>query len=227
MGYLMGMSTGIGQTLVGHPLDTMTVWQQNKNWEKLTIKNLYRGASVPMIFQGIYGSSVFGIYLHVNKYLKDNRGHSNRSDPWLSGLISGTLSGPILCICDSLKIRRQVSNCEESIFKTIKSGTRGITVTTLLEAPATCIYFGMYNELTNHVNMNPYLAGGISGVIAWISIFPLDTIKTRMQAQKISYRDAIKMGDFFEGIKMCVARSFICNSVAFGIYNFYKNLIDY
>lgn len=95
------------------------------------------------------------------------------------------------------------------------------------------------NEDTHQVAMKVLLCGGIAGVATWASIFPLDVIKTRLQAQskgactegrpllpsqtsrqelstcqltKEVYRNE-GMKVFYRGLGVCSSRAFIVNAV--------------
>ncbi|APA14294.1 hypothetical protein SS1G_11893 [Sclerotinia sclerotiorum 1980 UF-70] len=89
------------------------------------------------------------------------------------------------------------------------------------------------------------LCGGVAGVITWASIFPLDVVKTRLQAQilpstpvsetsalllgspqkrkgaleiaKIAYSNE-GMGVFFRGLGVCSLRAFIVNAAQWAAY---------
>lgn len=95
------------------------------------------------------------------------------------------------------------------------------------------------NEDTHQVAMKVLLCGGIAGVATWASVFPLDVIKTRLQAQpsgmypesrpllpsqasrqelgtfqmtKKVYRNE-GMIVFYRGLGVCSLRAFIVNAV--------------
>ncbi|KAI9643600.1 hypothetical protein NHQ30_008222 [Ciborinia camelliae] len=90
------------------------------------------------------------------------------------------------------------------------------------------------------------LCGGVAGVITWASVFPLDVIKTRLQAQtlppastsettsllpgsspqkrkgaleiaKLAYRNE-GMGVFFRGLGVCSLRAFVVNAAQWAAY---------
>ncbi|KAJ9134782.1 hypothetical protein NKR23_g9984 [Pleurostoma richardsiae] len=92
------------------------------------------------------------------------------------------------------------------------------------------------------------LCGGLAGIVTWASIFPLDVIKTRVQAQVFSAepatlgeagpllgsgrgqkrlgaieiaREAYREGGvrlFFRGLTVCSVRAFIVNAVQWAVY---------
>lgn len=198
MDFVFGIAVGWGQTLIGHPLDTYTVWKQTNS--TFPLKNLYRGITVPLACNSVYNSMLFGVYSQSYKFTENH---------WLSGAIAGLFGGPVLSLTDSVKIGLQTGQ------KSIQF--RGVLVTTLLESPANSIYFGLYQFLISS-NYPTYLAGGLAGLSAWASIYPLDVIKTRVQIGK-SYKEAIKIGGFSKGVLTCLIRAFLTNSFGFYIYD--------
>ena len=55
-----GIISGIGQTLSGHPLDTLKVIRQNKLVvEKMNLKRLYKGLTFPLIANATIMSSQY------------------------------------------------------------------------------------------------------------------------------------------------------------------------
>lgn len=89
----------------------------------------------------------------------------------------------------------------------------------------------MENEPEHQAAMKILLCGGIAGVISWASIYPLDVIKTRIQAEQsidlgsdevirksawAVAKDAYRQegaGIFFRGLGVCSVRAFIVNAV--------------
>lgn len=152
-----------------------------------------------------------------------------------------------------------------------EGGLRGLyfggTVTAIRDSVGYGFYFWSY-ELTSrwmdrwlrdsrHGNANAHggstaetakvlLCGGLAGVVTWVSIFPLDVIKTRMQAQAYSPGAAVhgertpligasgrRMGTiqiakeayqeggsrvFFRGLSVCSVRAFFVNAVQWATY---------
>jgi solute carrier family 25 carnitine/acylcarnitine transporter 20/29 len=68
-----------------------------------------------------------------------------------------------------------------------------------------------------------FLSGGLAGVAAWTSIYPIDVVKSRVQSSKhLSMGDAFidgwKQGgvrSFFQGFSTTVAKGFVCSGVTF------------
>lgn len=119
---------------------------------------------------------------------------------------------------------------------------RGLTITVLRDAPAHGMYFWTY-EFTRE-QLHPgcrksgqesfrtmLLAGGLAGVASWICSYPLDVIKTRIQAQsgpslKYSgildcFKQSVENEGFsvlWRGLGTAVARAFIVNGAIFTAY---------
>jgi len=99
------------------------------------------------------------------------------------------------------------------------------------------LYFGLYNSLklsfTHSDGTLPLwgqiMAGGTAGAMSWASIYPVDVVKTRMQAtsQFSSVRTCITtmlqkegVAAFFQGLTPCLVRSFPVNATVFFVYEF-------
>ena len=131
------------------------------------------------------------------------------------------------------------------IYRTF--GIRGLfqggTSVLLRDVPGFVTYFTSYEillDLGSHGsrdNVGPLatiIAGGLAGMISWASTFPLDVVKSRMQADgsggKLKYSgmtDCILktystggVRSFFRGIGPTLLRAFPTNAVIFPIYTF-------
>ena len=121
---------------------------------------------------------------------------------------------------------------------------QGMGSTFLRTTPATACYFGVY-EWAKEMQVKPgqtkadlsshslLLAGGLGGVSYWSSSFPLDSIKSAMQADAVKrserrYTSIIDcarklyaeggIGRFYRGILPCLIRSFPANAACFYAY---------
>jgi len=208
--YLKGFFVGSIQALFGHPFDTVkTNIQANK---KVNIYNLYKGFSYPLLTNSFINSLIFGSY--SNFYNKTN-------NHFLSGFLAGLIVGPIISPIEKLKIDRQIGNSfNKKIF-------RGVYITCLRESFGTAIYFSSYNYFKNiklvEGDMNIMLAGGNAGLLSWLLTYPIDVVKTRIQLGQDKYiLTAFKKGKLFNGLKICLIRSFLVNSIGFYVYEKFK-----
>jgi len=215
MDYLSGAFSGFVQNIIGYPLDTIKILQQNKmNYKLIKNTNYYNGICYPLISNIITNSIVF-------KFFKDYQKITDNA--YLSGFISGALSTPIVFLLDSLKIRSQTNNKSLNIKSIIINN--GKITTLLCESSALCLYFGNYKQLIEY-NYSPFMAGGISGTVNWLIGFPIDVIKTRQITFNISIKEAIKMGSFHKGLSICLIRAFLVNSCGFYSYELCENYLN-
>ena len=170
--YKKGAFVGISQIILGHPFDTLKTWKQTRTDIKLNkgiINNLFRGISYPLFLSIGYNSFLFGFY----KYLR-NCSYSS----FESGIISGGILGIVLNPFEYYKIQRQISNNRPLYYIPF----RGLHYTIGRESLACGLYFTTYEYFTEGIGMNSFISGGISGCTSWALTYPIDTIKTRFQA---------------------------------------------
>tara|TARA_B100000242_G_C42632068_1_gene297529 strand:- start:47 stop:493 length:447 start_codon:yes stop_codon:yes gene_type:complete len=136
---------------------------------------------------------------------------------FISGFISGLLAGPLIAPIDKLKINKQIGNySNKNLFV-------GTSITSVRESFGTGIYFSSYNYLKNmnlfKGDLNILMAGGNAGLLSWLLTYPIDVIKTRIQAgQDECVKSAFNKGKLFNGLNICLARSFLVNSIGFYVY---------
>ncbi|KAM9310423.1 mitochondrial glutathione transporter SLC25A40 isoform 2-T2 [Pholidichthys leucotaenia] len=113
-----------------------------------------------------------------------------------------------LCVCENgnskawYKARGHFSGTLDAFFKIvqregIKSLWSGLPPTLVMAVPATVIYFTSYDQLCaalrirmgDRAHVAPLLAGAIARVGAVTVISPLELIRTKLQSQKLSYRE--------------------------------------
>ena len=212
--FLLGAVSGIGQTIVGHPFDTIKVRIQNNVSNKnMNFTHYYRGLMYPLYASSLLNAVVFGTYYNSLEYTNSKI---------LSGMISGSLCTPIAYFFDVYKTKRQLN--EQISFKSITQ-SKGLCSTLLRENIAFTIYFGSYDYLRDH-NVNAFLSGGISGILNWIATYNLDVIRNRQIAQNIDFKTAFNQGQLWKGIGICLTRAFIVNSVGFLVYDEGKKVFN-
>lgn len=131
---------------------------------------------------------------------------------------------------------------------------RGAAVTVARDVPSYGLYFGLYewgqralggramsvncNSTSPPTLLSPstatLLASGCAGAAAWLAVYPLDVIKTRVQAvermervggrenasssRHHTFRSAAWAGGLWAGAPATVARAFLINAVLFWTY---------
>ncbi|KAG6780471.1 hypothetical protein POTOM_013331 [Populus tomentosa] len=180
----------------------------------------------------------------------------------LGGVGTGAIQSIILSPIELIKIRLQLQNrshanlqeaavpkgplgVAKSILKTegLKGMYRGFVITVLRDAPAYGVYFWTYEYMREQFHpgcrkngqesvRTMLTAGGLSGVASWLCCYPLDVVKTRLQAQspssQLKYRGildcfgrSVKEDGYcvlWRGLGTAVARAFVVNGAVFASY---------
>ena len=101
---------------------------------------------------------------------------------------------PMELIKTQMQVRPECTKVSDTI-KTIvdKAGTKGLTrglgITICREVPAFGIVFSSYEWMVKagggkDNNLLVFTAGGISGILSWVFTYPIDVVKSRLQADK-------------------------------------------
>ncbi|XP_067895042.1 mitochondrial basic amino acids transporter isoform X1 [Heterodontus francisci] len=190
-----------------------------------SVFGLYKGIGSPMMGLTFINAIVFGVHGNTMRYL----GRDTPLNQFLAGAAAGGIQCVICCPMELAKTRMQLQGMGEyqiksKVYKNSldclvriyrKQGICGINkgmVTTILrEIPGFGFYFLTYDCLTRALNCEPddsfiipklLFAGGMSGIASWISTYPIDVIKSRMQA------DGVGGVNQYQGIMDCVRQSY-------------------
>lgn len=179
--FISGSIGGLVGVIISHPIDTIKTRVQIgsvlnvKNAIKMG--NFYSGIKPLLLGIPLEKSIVFGFY-----NLSKNYGLNN----FWSGIVGGFMSTLIVTPIDYFKINLQNKN--QISLKNIKLNNiyRGFVPTVCRETPGFGIYFTTYNYLNNNYNYEKsyfknFCFGGLSGLMAWIFIYPSDLVKTKLQ----------------------------------------------
>jgi solute carrier family 25 carnitine/acylcarnitine transporter 20/29 len=188
--YVIGGISGMCGILISHPLDTIKTHIQTNNKLnsfKPSFTNFYKGISAPLLGVGLEKAIVFGTYNYML---------SNTNNIPLSGAISGIVASFIVTPYERLKILKQ--NSQSFTIKDVINHRflfKGLGATFTREMPGFAIYFSVYEHLKkqNFTKQNKeitglasFLFGGLSGITAWLFIYPQDRIKTIIQSSNSS-----------------------------------------
>jgi solute carrier family 25 carnitine/acylcarnitine transporter 20/29 len=204
--FFAGAMSGIAQTVVGYPFDTLKIRMQNS----LSIKHMkpthyFRGIAYPLGFASIINAIGFSTYESL---------YTQSNSHILAGAIAGCVVSPILHFHDIGKIQRQIGNS-----LTLRSflTTRGIWMTLTLNPIAFAMYYSTYHACREK-NVSILVSGGAAGLINWTLTYPLDVVRSRMYAQRISAHKAFLQKHLWKGYSFCAIRAVLVNSVGFWVY---------
>ncbi|KAJ6016038.1 hypothetical protein N7540_010629 [Penicillium herquei] len=173
--------------------------------------SLVRGAAAPILGYGALNAILFVAYnrslMALDHSIVDptNPRETSLYKIWLAGAVGGLASWSVSAPTEFIKCRAQLDSRPEvsswSVAKDIycNRGWRGLYygggITSARDAIGYGFYFWSYelckrfmiteNETSHQEALKILLCGGIAGIVTWGSVFPLDMIKTRLQAQTI------------------------------------------
>ncbi|GME96027.1 hypothetical protein B5S31_g3248 [[Candida] boidinii] len=208
----------------------------------------YRGVMPPLVgVTPMFAVSFWGYDLGKNLVYYYNKKPVSDNTPLTIGEISfaGFFSAiPTTLVAapfERVKVVMQTSKSNNSMFQTVKqilkdgglrSLFKGSVATLARDGPGSAVYFATYEILkkklsngSNDLSLSAIMiAGGFAGVAMWVTIFPIDTIKSKQQSSvgKISIAQVTReiygkggVKAFFPGIGPALARSFPANAAAF------------
>jgi hypothetical protein len=246
---LAGTISGVISKLVEYPFDTLKVLSQTKpaviskkysySFNTRSFYNLYKGVHIPMLFSSLENATMFYSYSLAQKHLNNKNIYVKNA---ICGLFSGMCVSLILTPSELIKCKMQYNSFEgktntvKSFVKTIyhQYGLRGFynghLSTVVKEGFGTAVYFSTYEYLKRILgNDVPIwkmaLAGSVSGICYWTSIFPIDTIKSNVQITQKPYQIVIKeliqrggIKTFYRGYFVTACRSIVSNFFIFYSY---------
>ncbi|GAB0089108.1 mitochondrial basic amino acids transporter [Sergentomyia squamirostris] len=188
-----------------------------------SIRGLYRGMTSPMSGVAFVNAIVFGVYGNVQRRTEDS--HSLKSH-FMAGSAAGLAQSVVCSPMELIKTRLQLQS-ESSLGKRVKfkgpldcllhiwrhEGLRGVYrglgITAARDIPGFSSYFVSY-EIMTRINSNPsafhtLMAGGLAGIFSWICTFPIDVVKSRIQADESKYK----------GVVDCIVKSYRLEGISF------------
>jgi hypothetical protein len=200
------------------------------------VRGFYRGGTALFLGGGLMRSAQFGVYNSVLPELR--RRHGGSTDPsnywlgcidphvvvsgWAGGIGRGLVEGPF----EMVKVRRQVASGWN-----VTDVFRGFGTTLFRNSflfSSFVIYMDIFRqemEVRREYVVTPGIKAGICANVAWLTIWPLDVVKTRRQSGRYDGRslvwllgDAFKGGDMYRGLSMGMIRSFVANFCSMEVY---------
>ena len=162
-----------------------------------------------------------------------------------AGVVSRTITAPL----ELLKIQGQNSFVPDADFrKTIKKeGVRGLwkgnMVNSMRIFPQMAINFATYSFVRERVmvkylpekysSAKHFLSGAVAGFVSMISVYPLETIRSRLSLQSVNSHysgvvDAFRktsIREMYYGLGMSLMGYMPYTALSFGFYNLYKDIL--
>ncbi|CAL8316913.1 unnamed protein product [Merluccius merluccius] len=213
---------------------------------------LYKGIGSPMMGLTFINAIVFGVQGNAMRLL----GRDTPTNQFLAGSAAGAIQCVICCPMELAKTRLQMQGTGEKkssrkLYKNsldclvriyhregLRGVNRGMLTTFIRETPAFGVYFLTYDVLTRAMGCDPdapymipklLFAGGMSGIASWLSTYPVDVIKSRLQADGVggvnrygSIADCVRQSVekegymvFTRGLTSTLLRAFPVNAATF------------
>lgn len=214
--------------------------------------SLWRGAGISILGACASNAISFGVVEKCKSVMMQERIHPLTGwEHGMCGVISGLACSFITSPAEGIKIRLQTQKAKSKDYKNafqcisdIKKHRgmmglyRGFWVTLIRDVIGDGAYFAsyqvcprlVYNDMENTENRSFLvisISGGLAGIIGWTFVYPLDTIKSRIQADSVTkpqYKGAIdcffkilkheKISRLFSGYLNVILRSFPSNMIA-------------
>ncbi|KAL0267337.1 UNVERIFIED_CONTAM: hypothetical protein PYX00_009631 [Menopon gallinae] len=257
---------GCAGIIVGHPLDTVKVRLQTQDNRKpiyrgtlhcfmSVIRNesvvgLYKGLSSPMVGVAAINAIVFGMYGYIQRRMSDP---TSLSSIFIAGAAAGVVQSFICSPMELVKSHLQIHTdralqspvkCLSRIYK--KDGYRGVfkglNITIVREGIGFGVYFAVYEWMTrgDKEKVSTFLmlmAGGTSGALSWLSVYPLDVVKSRIQVDgKKLYKNSFDcffktarqegVVCLFRGLSPTLVRAFPTNATTWTVLTWITRLAD-
>ncbi|KAF6176318.1 hypothetical protein GIB67_011107 [Kingdonia uniflora] len=225
---------------------------------------LYRGMCAPLASVTFQNAMVFQVYAVLSRAFDSST--SNMDPPpfkcvAMAGVGTGALQSMLLSPVELIKIRLQLQSSNSNRQGPIKLAKdiirreglrgiyRGLVITVLRDAPAHGAYFSTYEYTREKLHVGcrksgeeslttMLVAGGLAGVASWVCCYPLDVVKSRLQAQDQSqpkyqgivdcFRKSVRDEGYsvlFRGLGTAVARAFMVNGAIFAAYEITLRLL--
>ncbi|KAH6565057.1 hypothetical protein BASA50_009947 [Batrachochytrium salamandrivorans] len=227
------------------------------------VQGLFKGMASPLVGVALINSILFGVYGSALRCVAKDMEAPTVLDIFWAGSISGFVNGFFSSPMELVKIRLQNQDkstaqlykgpidCLRKIITTggIRGLYKGLGTTIVRETPSYGAYFASYELMTRLVlpkDADPtepsarlLFAGGMAGVVGWLSTYPVDVVKTRLQsieeAKTGKYRNLINgfrviareegIRVFFSGLGATAIRAFPTNAATFYVVVWMKNLL--
>lgn len=240
--FVAGFAYGLTTVLVGQPLDTIKTRMQALGYSSARqtgveifrsegVRGLYRGGAPLIIGGGLMRSAQFGVNEAALSQLHAHFTPTTPAQRWFSfldpqvvaagflgGVGRGLVEGPV----EYIKVRRQV---HASWKVTEMLNGSGVTIfRNSLLFSGFMIYVDISKQLVPG-GLGPFLTGAVCANLAWLTIWPLDVVKTQLQSGKYKGKsplvligDVFRSGLIYRGLLPGLTRSTLANGLSMVVY---------
>lgn len=238
-----------------------------KIWAGEGMKGFYKGTMIPMIGVGFCVSVQFAAQTQARQFFADQNKKNGKEatlslfQVGLAGAAAGLANAPLSTPIEHIRIRLQVQTGETlGPFRLIqemvarhgaRSVFKGWNSTLMRELPGYGFYFMSYEmairaftpqgKTVNDLSSLTLLTcGALGGLGMWLTCYPLDVVKSRIQADSLDPTKARYTGTlqcyksilategirgFYRGLAPCLARAFPVNAITFLAYEMTMRLM--
>lgn len=210
MEIIAGAWAGVCAAIIGQPFDTIKVRSQLNIQSSHILKGLYRGISAQIGIQMISNSLLFGLYGQLTTVM---------SNHYLAAFTTGLIEGLVYSPLELIKTKRQAGLPAPKW----QDFHNGLKLCMMRESLGNCVYFGTYKYFRNITadfskTYSIICSGALAGCCYWATIFPIDTVRVRVQANGFTVKQAINCKQLYKGIYPCLVRAIPVNCVTFWGY---------
>lgn len=240
IGFAAGAAYGVTSVVVGQPLDTVKTTMQAQPGSlrsgigQVTLQilksnglsGLYRGGLPIAIGGALFRSAQFGFYESTLSRLRQHTPAARFGfldwQIFVAGLAGGVARGVVEAPFEYIKVRRQVN--QQWSFHLLYEGS-AVTI------GRNALMFGAFSIYRDVVpsffpgGLSPFWLGAVSSNLAWLTIWPLDVIKSQVQSGNYPgwsagalLKEAARTGSLFRGVMPGLLRSTIANGSAMVVY---------
>lgn len=186
----------IGVNTAAHPLCTA----KNRLMANQPIFPPYKGIrfGVRSIYSGFYTICATESIQYITSYVANDRLRRVCHDPYVCAMLAGLIAAAPCAFGEGIMVNQQIHNY--TVFQSMRRALQmsGLAATILRDVPYTLAIFGGAPAIERRLalkneNARQIVAGTIAGMIVGAVTSPFDTIKTRIQAEELSFTSASKL----------------------------------
>lgn len=238
--FIAGSAYGTTTVLVGQPFDTIKTRMQALQTTSMTetfktlikkdgFSGLYKGG-LPLVVGGaLIRSAQFGVNNFVLEELHERYGLNPTRilglDPLVvcAGFCGGVSRGLVEAPFEYIKTRRQVD--KPWVMREVFSGCGPTVFRNSFLFSSFMIYIDISKVLVPG-GLGPFWTGAICANLAWLTIWPIDVVKSQVQSGKFPGRSALSLflenmtsvRSLYRGLLPGLTRSFLANGCSMVVY---------